>query len=94
MGAFATIAWKGRLTIPKQVRDELKLTSGTRFHVTVRNGGVVARPMNKRLADLAGILGKPPTGETLTIEQMNEAIMDAVSEDDERILREESEGIE
>jgi antitoxin PrlF len=94
MGAFATMTSKGQLTIPKEVRDELNLTSGTRFYVTVRNGEVVARPKNKRLADLAGILGKPPTGETLTIEQMDDAIMDAVAEDDERIMREWREGIE
>ncbi|MDW6021905.1 AbrB/MazE/SpoVT family DNA-binding domain-containing protein [Mesorhizobium sp. BAC0120] len=94
MGTFATMTSKGQLTIPKEVRDELNLTSGTRFYVTVRNGEVVARPKNKRLADLAGILGKPPTGETLTIEQMNEAIADAVAEDDERIKREWHEGIE
>ena len=34
------------------------------------------------------MLGKPPSGETLSIEQMDEAIMDAVTEDDERIKRE------
>ena len=94
MGVFATMTSKGQLTIPKEVRDELNLTSGTRFYVTVRNGEVVARPKNKRLADLAGILGKPPTGETLTVEQMDEAIMDAVAEDDQRIMREWREGIE
>jgi hypothetical protein len=38
--------------------------------------------------DLAGILGKPPNGVTLSIEDMDEAIMDAVVEDDERIQRE------
>ena len=88
MGAFATMTSKGQLTIPKEVRDELNLTTGTRFYVTIRNGEVVARPKNKRLADLAGMLGRPPTGEVLTIEQMNEAIMDAVDEDDQRIKRE------
>jgi antitoxin PrlF len=94
MGAFATMTSKGQLTIPKEVRDELNLTTGTRFHVTVRNGEVVARPKNKRLADLAGILGKPPTGEVLTIEQMHEAVMDAAVEDDERIARGRKKGAE
>lgn len=83
---------KGQLTIPKEIRDELKLTPGTRFYVTIRNGQVVAVPKNKKLADLAGILGKPPNGARLTVEAMDEAIMDAVSEDDERIRREWSEG--
>jgi antitoxin PrlF len=94
MGAFATMTSKGQLTIPKEVRDELNLTTGTRFHVFVQNGEVVARPKNKRLADLAGILGKPPTGEVLTVEQMNEAVMDAAAEDDRRIVREWHEGTE
>ncbi len=94
MGAFTTMSSKGQLTIPKEVRDQLNLSEGTRFYVTVRNGEVVAMPKNRRLADLAGMLGKPPSGESLTIDQMNEAIMDAVAEDDERIVREWREGIE
>jgi AbrB family looped-hinge helix DNA binding protein len=94
MGAFATMTSKGQLTIPKEVRDELNLSSGTRFYVTVRNGEVVARPKNKRLADLAGILGKPPSGKSLTVEEMDEAIMEAVAGDDERIVREWRDGME
>jgi AbrB family looped-hinge helix DNA binding protein len=89
---ITTMTSKGQLTIPKEIRDELKLTPGTRFYVTIRNGQVVAVPKNKKLADLAGILGKPPNGARLTVGAMDEAIMDAVSEDDERIRREWSEG--
>ncbi|MFK0205827.1 AbrB/MazE/SpoVT family DNA-binding domain-containing protein [Agrobacterium sp. NPDC090283] len=89
---ITTMTSKGQLTIPKEIRDELKLTPGTRFYVTIRNGQVVAVPKNKKLADLAGILGKPPNGARLSLEAMDEAIMDAVSEDDERIRREWSEG--
>ena len=92
MGAYATMSSKGQLTIPKEVRDELKLDAGTRLYVTVQNGEVVARPKNRRLADLAGILGKPPSGRSVTVEEMDEAIMDAVAEDDERISREWHEG--
>ncbi len=88
MGVLTTLTSKGQLTIPKEVRDALKLTPGTRFYVTIRDGQVVLVPKNKTWADLAGILGKPPTGETLTLEQIDEAIMDAVVEDDERIMRE------
>jgi antitoxin PrlF len=94
MGAFATMTSKGQLTIPKEVRDQLNLSEGTRFYVTVRNGEIVAMPKNRRLADLAGILGRPPSGETLTVEEIDEAIMEAVAEDDERIKREWHEGIE
>ncbi len=92
MGALTTMTSKGQLTIPKDVREQLKLTPGTRFFVTVRNGEVVAIPKNKKLADLAGILGKPPNGKSFTIDEIDEAIMEAVGEDDERIRREWHEG--
>lgn len=88
MGAYTTMTSKGQLTIPKDVREALSLKPGTRFYVTVLDGRVVALPKTRRLADLAGMLGKPPSGETLSIEQMDEAIMDAVADDDERIKRE------
>ena len=91
MGAFTTLTAKGQLTIPKEVRDALNLTAGTKFYVTVRNGEVVALPRNKRLADFAGILGKPPSGETLTVEEMNQAVMETAAQDDERISRQRPE---
>lgn len=88
MGAFTTMTSKGQLTIPKDVRDALALTPGTKFYVTVRNGEVVALPKNRRIADLAGILGKPPKGAGATLTDIDEAIGQAVAEDDERIVRE------
>jgi hypothetical protein len=50
-------------------------------------------PKNRRLADLAGLLGKPPSGGVLTVEEMNEAVMDAAAEDDERITHEWRKGL-
>lgn len=91
MGAFTTMTSKGQITIPSEVREELKLEPGTRFYVSARNGQVVAIPKNIRLADLAGFLGPPPSGVGLSIEEMDEAIAKAVAEDDERIKREWSE---
>jgi antitoxin PrlF len=91
MGAFTTMTSKGQITIPSEVRDALNLEPGTRFYVSARNGQVVAIPKNKKLMDFAGILGRPPTGESLSIEDMNEAIGQAVAEDDARIMREWSE---
>lgn len=88
MGAFTTMTSKGQLTIPKDVRDRLNLAPGTRFFVTERDGQVVARPKNKKLADLAGMLGRPPNGVSLTVEEMNDAVAEAVAEDDDRIRRE------
>ncbi len=87
MGAFTTMTSKGQLTIPKDVRDELELTPGTKFFVTVRGGEIVALPKNKRIADLAGFLGKPPRGESATLADLNDAVSQALADDDQRIVR-------
>lgn len=88
MGAYTTMTSKGQLTIPKDVRDELALTPGTKFFVTVRDGEVVALPKNRRISDLAGFLGTPPKGAGASLEDLDEAIGEAVSDDDARIVRE------
>ena len=79
MGALTTLTSKGQLTIPKDVRDALQLTPGMRFYVTVRNGQVVAVPKNKNLAELAGALGKAPSGESLSVEEMAEAVKEVAA---------------
>jgi antitoxin PrlF len=85
MAVFTNMTSKRQLTIPRRVRDEWNSTPGTRFFVTACDGKIVARPKNRRLADLPGMPGNSPSGEILTIEQMNEAAMDAAAEDDEWI---------
>ncbi|AYD02076.1 AbrB/MazE/SpoVT family DNA-binding domain-containing protein [Neorhizobium sp. NCHU2750] len=91
MGSFTTMTSKGQITIPSDVRDELQLLPGTRFYVAARDGQVVAIPRNKKLMDFAGILGKPPTGENLTVEEMRDAIGQAAADDDARIMGEPTE---
>jgi AbrB family looped-hinge helix DNA binding protein len=81
---------KGQLTIPKEVRDALKLDAGTRSHVTVRDGKVVAMPKNGKLPILRACWASS-SGEVLTIEEMREAVMDVAAQDDERISRESNE---
>ncbi len=88
MGSFTTMSSKGQLTIPKDVRDNLNLKGGTRFFVTQRDGDVVAIPKNKNIADLAGIMGKPPKGAGASLADIDEAIGVAVSEDNQRIVGE------
>jgi antitoxin PrlF len=92
MGAFTRMTSKGQLTIPKDVREALRLSTGTRFFVTVRDGDVVAVPRAGKIADLAGALGQPPKGNGATLDDIERAIGDAVGEDDARIRREWLEG--
>jgi antitoxin PrlF len=88
MGHQSKITAKGQTTIPVEVREYLGVKPGDRIVYTMRDGKVELSTRKLRAVDLAGILGPPPSGESLTVEEMDEAIMDAVAEDDERIMRE------
>lgn len=88
MGSFAKMTSKGQLTIPKEVRDELNLAAGTRLYITVRDGELVARPKNRSIADLVGMLGAPTEGAGATLEDFDDAIGQALADDDKRIVRE------
>lgn len=94
MGALPKLSSKGQLTIPKDVRDKLDLAPGTEFRITAEAGRILAtpnpapKPKKRSIMELAGILGKSPKGAGFTNSDINEAIMDAVVEDDERIRRE------
>jgi AbrB family looped-hinge helix DNA binding protein len=87
MTAHSTITAKGQTTVPKEIRDRLKLKPGDKIEYVVEpDGRVVLKARNKRMADFAGILGKPPGG-PLTIEEMDDAIAAAVTERYERSKR-------
>jgi AbrB family looped-hinge helix DNA binding protein len=71
---------KGQITVPKEVRDDLKLVAGSRvMFVKLANGRYTIVPKTGSIMDLAGVLYNPD-GPHLTIEEMNEAIGDAAAE--------------
>jgi antitoxin PrlF len=72
--ATSTLTSKGQTTIPKTIRDHLKLRPGQRIDYVVEEGGkVVLRPATYDLGDLAGLLHRPGQ-KTLTVEDMNEVM--------------------
>lgn len=72
----ATMTSKGQVTIPKAVREALRLDAGDRVLFLVREDGVVEmRPENVDLKDLVGIL--KAEGKHLTVEEMDDAIQQA-----------------
>jgi AbrB family looped-hinge helix DNA binding protein len=72
----AVVMSRGRVTIPKEVRDRLKLRAGTRVRFVVESGGVASmRRETLPITDLVGFLA--PTAHAATIEQMNRAAEDA-----------------
>ena len=57
--AEATITSKGQITIPKEVRDRLRLKSGHRVEFFFEPGGkVIFRPRTGDIRDLRGVLKK------------------------------------
>lgn len=67
---------KGQITVPKDVRDELRLEAGTKVEfIRVGPGEYRLRPKNVDIMDLAGMAKYD--GTPLTIEEMNEGIREA-----------------
>jgi len=89
---IGTITSKGQTTIPKEVRERLGLETGARIEWVVEEGKATVRPRKLRAVDLAGILGPPPSGGPMTVQDMDQAIMESIATDDERIVREWREG--
>jgi AbrB family looped-hinge helix DNA binding protein len=55
----ATLTSKGQTTIPKEIRDSLRIKPGDRMTFTLMpDGTVVMRVKNKRVVELAGSLRK------------------------------------
>jgi antitoxin PrlF len=72
--AAAIVTSKGQVTIPKEVRDSLRLRSGDRIDFVVRSEDeALLRRATKSVDDVFGRLHKPKRP-AKTVEEMNEAI--------------------
>ena len=72
--ALATITTKGQVTIPKAVRDSLKLDTGDMIEfVVTKNGEALVRPISKKVDDVFGKLHKSGR-KAVTVEAMDKAI--------------------
>jgi antitoxin PrlF len=65
---------KGQTTIPKEVREHLKLQSGDQIDFMIRpDGTVILRPATVHVRELKGILHRKNM-KPLSIDAMNQAI--------------------
>ena len=70
----STLTTKGQTTIPKQVRDHLKLQSGDQIDFVIQpDGSVVVRPATLHVKELKGILHRNRM-KGLPVSAMNEAM--------------------
>ena len=70
--AIATLTSKGQVTIPKSVRESLRLRTGDRVEFAVQDDGTVR--LRKRSVSILDLIGMIRTDRHVTIEEMNEAI--------------------
>lgn len=70
----ATLTTKGQVTIPKRVRDHLKLETGARLDFVIEDDGtVMLRPVTRHVRELAGLLHRPGR-RPVSVDEMNEGI--------------------
>jgi AbrB family looped-hinge helix DNA binding protein len=74
--ATATLTTKGQTTIPKEVREHLKLNAGDKLDFVIASDGqVILKPATIDVRDLKGLL-KRAGRKSVTIEDMNAAVID------------------
>lgn len=72
----ATLTSKGQITLPKEVRERLRLHSGGKVRFTAeKDGRIVVTGGGRSIRDMFGMLGKPPR--SLTLEEIDEVIRQA-----------------
>jgi AbrB family looped-hinge helix DNA binding protein len=83
----ATVTSKGQITIPQKVRRHLHLNAGDKVEFSIEDDGTVSvRPVKGSVRDLFGFL-KRPGERPVSVEEMNEAIAEFHSDENERIRR-------
>ncbi len=77
---IATVTNKGEITIPKEIREYLKLKDGSKINFVIdRDGQVKIIPLNVPVESLSGIRHRPGI-QKATIEEMEAAIMEGASD--------------
>jgi len=72
--ALATITTKGQVTIPKKIRDSLKLRTGDKIEIIVTDKmEAIIRPISKTVDELFCKLQKPEQ-KAFSIEEINNVI--------------------
>jgi antitoxin PrlF len=71
----ATVTSKGQITLPKAVRELLRVDTGDQVDFLVNErGDVVVRPVSLDITELRGLL-KRPHKRSVSVEAMNAAIL-------------------
>ena len=75
-----TLTSKGQVTIPKSIREQLRLRTGQRLDFQLDSDGrLTVKPRARDIRELKGIL-RSGRRKPLSVEEMNEAIAEGFSE--------------
>jgi AbrB family looped-hinge helix DNA binding protein len=74
----ATVTSKGQITIPASIREQFGIRAGSRVHFFVTDDGIEFVPATRSVSELAGMIEYH--GEPVTIEQMDDAIGEYLTE--------------
>ena len=78
--SLATITTKGQVTIPKDVRESLKLHAGDKIEILVtENGEAIIRPVSKKVDEMFCKLHKPGR-KAVSVDSMNNAIKERMKD--------------
>jgi len=78
--ALATLTTKGQVTIPKKVRESLRLHTGDKIEIVVTNNReAIIRPISKKVDEIFCRLHKPGQ-KAVTTEEMDETIKNRMKE--------------
>ncbi len=81
---LATVTFKGQVTLPKAIRDELKIEAGTQPDFKLNDDGSISvRPLKRSAMSIVGLLHRPGRV-AASVEQMNQAIAEAAAERHQR----------
>ena len=76
--ATATLTTKGQVTLPKKIRETLKLNTGDKIEILVTGKReAIIRPISKKVDEIFCKLHKPGR-KPVTLEAMNEAVRNRV----------------
>lgn len=78
--ALATLTTKGQVTIPKKIRELLKLHTGDKIEIVVtEKREAIIRPVSKKVDDIFCKLQKPER-KAVSVEAINQAIREKIKD--------------
>ena len=70
----ATMTTKGQVTIPKEIREHLKIDIGDRLSFVVQeDGSVIVKPITRDVRELGGLLRRPEQ-RSVSLREMDEGV--------------------